>query len=133
MMVGVLFALPLLTSCTASPSDLSATVATDPITVRCRTGSLTTSASATQIADPNASITKVRFTFDLRNENGTTLGSAGTKVVDVFTSRIVNGKPQFETNFSRWTWSVQVQYFVGTTAVRSVNENCVIAGGIGGG
>jgi hypothetical protein len=72
MMVGMLFTLPLLASCTASPSDLSATVATDPITVTCKVTengtypniTLTTAAESSQINDPNIAISKVTFIFE---------------------------------------------------------------------
>ena len=128
MMVGVLFALPLLTSCTASPSDLSATVATDPINFWCRTNHYDANVNATQLDDPSTIIAMVRFTFDLRNENGTTMGSNGTKVVDVLSASSMyltsSKKRSFSAQIPNWSWKATAQYFVGTTVVRTANADC---------
>ena len=128
MMVGVLFALPRLTSCTASPSDLSATVATDPINVLCRTNHYDSYVDARQLEDPSTIIAMVRFTFDLRNENGTTMGSIGTKVVDVLSASSYYAKSTNKRSFSAQipnrSWKATAQYFVGTTVVRTANADC---------
>lgn len=131
MMVGVLFALPLLTSCTASSSDLSATVATDPINFYCRTNHYEANVAATQLDDPTTIIAMVRFTFELRNENGTTMGSIGTKVVDVLSASSIylksSNKRSFSAQIPNWSWKATAQYFVGTTVVRTANADCTIS------
>ncbi len=117
MMVGMLFALPLLTSCTASPSDLSATVATDPITVTCKVTqhgtypniNFTTAAESSQINDPNTAISKVTFIF----------ASIGNIAVDATASTVTAGNRVFKADLSTGqSKNVTAVYYVGTTEVK---------------
>lgn len=117
MMVGMLFALPLLTSCTASPSDLSATVASDPITVTCTVTqhgtypniNFTTAAESSQINDPNTAISKVTFIF----------ASTGNIAVDATASTVTAGNRVFKADLTTGQAKVVTAvYYVGTTEVK---------------
>ncbi len=127
MMVGVLFALPLLTSCTASPSDLSATVRTDPITVTCTVTqhgtypniNFTTAAESSQINDPNTAISKVTFIF----------ASTGNIAVDATASTVTAGNRAFKADLTTGQAKVVTAvYYVGTTEVKRATSDGDCAG-----
>lgn len=122
MMVGMLLALPLLASCTASPSDLSATVATDPMTVTCKVTqhgtypniNFTAAAESSQINDPDTSISKVTFIF----------ASIGNIAVDATVSTVTAGNRVFKADLTTGqAINVTAVYYVGTTEVKRATSD----------
>ena len=117
MMVGMLFALPVLASCSASSSDLSATVASDPITVTCTVTqhgtypniNFTTAADSSQINDTSTAISKVTFIF----------ASTGNIAVDATVSTVTAGNRVFKADLTTGQAKVVTAvYYVGTTEVK---------------